>query len=190
MALNNLSLRLGRLDRQEEALAAVTEAVRIRRELLAAGRTETRPGLVAALNNLSIRLRALGRHEAAVTAAAEAVEQCRQLGDGSIHQFYLAQALNSLAIGLASVRRPDASAEAAAEAVQIYHRLRADQPGSYGRQLAATLTNWARAVGERDAEGSAALLREARELCDPAADRDLTDEIDELLAAYGTAQPG
>ena len=56
MSLNNLSVRLGELGRREEALAAIQEAVTIRRELAAARPDAFRPDLASSLNNLSHRL--------------------------------------------------------------------------------------------------------------------------------------
>ena len=52
-SLNNLSVRLGDLGRREEALAAIQEAVTIRRELAAARPDAFRPDLAGSLNNLS-----------------------------------------------------------------------------------------------------------------------------------------
>jgi tetratricopeptide (TPR) repeat protein len=73
MALNNLSNRLGDLGRPEEALAAVEEAVRIRRGLADVRPDAFLPALAMALNNLSNRLGDLGRPEEALAAVEEAV---------------------------------------------------------------------------------------------------------------------
>ena len=56
MSLNNLAIRLAGLGRREEALAAIEEAVTIRRELAAARPDAFRPDLAVSLNNLSVRL--------------------------------------------------------------------------------------------------------------------------------------
>ena len=55
-SLNNLSVRLAGLGRREDALAAIQEAVTIRRELAAARPDAFRPDLAMSLNNLSARL--------------------------------------------------------------------------------------------------------------------------------------
>ena len=56
MSLNNLSVRLADLGRREEALAAIEEAVTLRRQLAAARPDAFPPDLAASLNNLSSRL--------------------------------------------------------------------------------------------------------------------------------------
>ncbi|MGW0853088.1 P-loop NTPase, partial [Streptomyces sp. NPDC002624] len=61
-SLNNLSIRLGDMGRQEEGLAAVEEAVRIHRTLVKADPDAYLPDLAMSLNNLSIRLGDMGRH--------------------------------------------------------------------------------------------------------------------------------
>ena len=79
MSLNNLSVRLADLGRREEALAAIQEAVTIRRELAAARPDAFRPDLATSLNNLSVRLADLGRREEALAAIQEAVTIRREL---------------------------------------------------------------------------------------------------------------
>ena len=54
MSLNNLSIRLADAGRRDEALAAITEAVDIRRRLAAANPAAFLPDLAMSLNNLSI----------------------------------------------------------------------------------------------------------------------------------------
>ncbi|MGO8883313.1 MAG: hypothetical protein ACLQI7_06365, partial [Streptosporangiaceae bacterium] len=71
--LTRLSNRLGELGRREEALAAVEEAVTIRRQLAAARPDAFLPALAASLNNQSNRLADLGRREDALAAVEEAV---------------------------------------------------------------------------------------------------------------------
>ena len=56
MSLNNLAVRLADLGRREDALAAIEEAVTIRRQLAAARPDAFRPDLATSLNNLSLRL--------------------------------------------------------------------------------------------------------------------------------------
>ena len=77
--LNNQYLRLGDLGRWEDALAAITEAVEIRRELAAAHPDTFRPDLAASLNNLSTALERLQRQRAALGSIIEAVQVHRQL---------------------------------------------------------------------------------------------------------------
>lgn len=79
LSLNNLSIRLAALGRREEALAAIKEAVELRRALAAARPDAFRPDLASSLNNLSNRLADLGRREEALAAIEEAVEILRAL---------------------------------------------------------------------------------------------------------------
>jgi tetratricopeptide (TPR) repeat protein len=67
-----LAVRLGDLGQREEALAAIQEAVTIRRELAAARPDAFRPDLASSLNNLAIRLGDLGQREEALAAIQEA----------------------------------------------------------------------------------------------------------------------
>ena len=79
MSLNNQSDRLADLGRREEALAAIEEAVTIRRELAAARPDAFLPDLAMSLNNQSSRLSELGRREDALAAIEEAVTIRREL---------------------------------------------------------------------------------------------------------------
>ena len=80
--LVSLSIRLGDLGRREEALAAIEEAVAIRRQLARGPprRVPARPR--QSLNNQSDRLVDLGRREEALAAIEEAVAIYRQLARG------------------------------------------------------------------------------------------------------------
>jgi Tetratricopeptide repeat len=69
----------GDLGRSEYALAAIQEAVTIRRGLAAARPAAFRPDLASSLNNLSGRLGDLGRREDALAAIQEAVDIRREL---------------------------------------------------------------------------------------------------------------
>ena len=73
MSLNNLSVHLAVVARPEEALAAIEEAVAIRRELAGARPDAFLPDLAMSLNNQSGRLSELGRREEALAAIEEAV---------------------------------------------------------------------------------------------------------------------
>ncbi|MFE6788215.1 tetratricopeptide repeat protein [Streptomyces sp. NPDC057680] len=60
-SLNNLSIRLGDVGRRAEGLAAVEEALAIRRTLAEANPDAYLPDLASSLNNLSVDLGDLGR---------------------------------------------------------------------------------------------------------------------------------
>jgi tetratricopeptide (TPR) repeat protein len=64
---------LAQLGRREDALAAIEQAVAIRRGLAAARPDAFRPDLALSLNNQSNRLAQLGRREDALAAIEEAV---------------------------------------------------------------------------------------------------------------------
>ena len=104
-SLNNLSVRLGNLGRREDALAAIQEAVAIRRELAAARPDAFRPALATALTNLSNQLAGLGRREDALAAVQEAVAIRRELAAARPDAFRpgLAAALHSLSNQLAGL---------------------------------------------------------------------------------------
>lgn len=72
MSLNILTARLGALGRHEEALEAITEAVRLRRSLASARPDVFGTALARSLNNLADSLDKLGRPDEAETARAEA----------------------------------------------------------------------------------------------------------------------
>ncbi|MDA0366803.1 MAG: tetratricopeptide repeat protein [Proteobacteria bacterium] len=77
--LNNLSNDLSAAGRNPEALAAVEEAVKIRRDLAAANPARYAPDLASSLNNLSNRLSAAGGNPEALAAVEEAVKVYRDL---------------------------------------------------------------------------------------------------------------
>ena len=70
------------LGRREDALAAITEAVDIYRELAAARPDAFRPDLATSLNNQSTALAELGRREDALAAITEAVDDLPGAGRG------------------------------------------------------------------------------------------------------------
>ncbi len=72
-SLNNQSICLGDLGRREQALAAIEEAVSIRRGLAKARPDAFLPDLAGSLNNQSNRLGDLGRREQALAAIEEAI---------------------------------------------------------------------------------------------------------------------
>jgi tetratricopeptide (TPR) repeat protein len=143
MSLNNLSNRLRDLGRLEEALAAVEEAVEIRRELVASRPDAVRPDLAMSLNNLSNRLRDLGRSEEALAAIEEAVEIRRELAASRPDAFRpdLATSLNDLSLSLRRLGRSEEALAAIEEAVEIRHELAALRPDASRPNLAMSLSN-------------------------------------------------
>jgi tetratricopeptide (TPR) repeat protein len=74
-ALNDLSVHLADAGRPDEALAAVREAVDIRRRLADAHPDDHEPDLASSLNNLAGDLAAAGHRDEALAAAEEAVRR-------------------------------------------------------------------------------------------------------------------
>jgi Tetratricopeptide repeat len=144
MALNDLSVRLAGLGRREEALAAVEEAVSIRRELAAAHPDAFHADLAMSLNNLSACLAGLGRQEA-LAAVEEATGLYRELAAAHPDAFHadLAASLNNLAIQLAGLGRREEALAAVEEAVSIRRELAAAHPDAFHADLAASLNNLA-----------------------------------------------
>jgi hypothetical protein len=81
--------------RREDALTAIEEAVKIRRELAAARPDAFLPDLAGSLNNQSNRLRDVGRREDGLTAIEESVKIYGDLG--ARHPIYREAHAQSLA---------------------------------------------------------------------------------------------
>ncbi len=111
--LLDLSNRLAELGRREEALAAIEQAVTIRRQLAEARPDAFLPDLAMSLNNQSGCLADLGRREEALAAIEQAVTIRRQLAEARPGAFLpnLATSLYNLADTLSSLNR-DAEASA------------------------------------------------------------------------------
>jgi tetratricopeptide (TPR) repeat protein len=141
--LVNWSFWLSELGRREEALAAVEEAVTIRRELAAARPDAFLPGLATALNNQSNRLSGLGRREEALAAVEEAVTIRRELAAARPDAFLpdLAGSLNSQSIHLSGLGRREEALAAIEEAVTIRRELAAARPDAFLPDLAGSLNN-------------------------------------------------
>jgi tetratricopeptide (TPR) repeat protein len=142
-SLNNLSIRLGELGRREEALAAIEEAVPIRRGLAEARPDVFQPDLAGSLNTLSTRLAELGRREDALAAIEEAVGYYRALVDAHPDTFQpkLALALNNLSISLAELGRREEALAVIREAVGYYRTLADAHPAAFLPDLAKVLNN-------------------------------------------------
>ena len=142
-SLSNLAVRLAGLGRREEALAAIQEAVTIRRELAAVRPDAFRPDLAASLNNLAVRLGELGRREEALAAIQEAVTIRRELAAARPDAFRpdLAQSLNNLSLRLAELGRREEALAAIQEAADLYRELAAVRPDAFRPALATSLNN-------------------------------------------------
>lgn len=156
---NELSIRLAMMGRREEGLAAIEEAVAIRRRLAASRPEEFAPDLAKSLNNLSNRLAESGRREEGLAAVEEAVAMRRRLA--ALHPEFaldLARSLNNLSIRLES-GRPEEKLAAIEEALAIRRGAAASRPEAFAPDLARSLHNlaiWLAESGRRE-EGLAAI---------------------------------
>ncbi|MFD5723204.1 tetratricopeptide repeat protein [Streptomyces sp. NPDC127036] len=181
-SLNNLAVRLGKLGRREDALAAVEESVAVRRELAAVRPDAFLPVLATSLNNLSALLGGLGRREDGLTAVEEAVTAYRQLAAARPDAFLpdLATSLNNLSILLGGLGRLEDALAAVEEAVIIHRQLAAVRPDAFLPNLAMSLNNLSVRLGELGRhEDALAAIEEAvtirRELAEARPDAFLPD---------------
>ncbi|MGW1966187.1 tetratricopeptide repeat-containing S1 family peptidase [Streptomyces sp. NPDC001935] len=150
MSLNNLSVDLGGLGWREDALAAIEEAVTVRRELAAARPDVFLPDLATSLNNLSVDLGELERREDALAAIEEAVTVYRKLAAARPDVFLpdLAMSLNNLSADLGGLGWREDALAAIEEAVTLYRKLAAARPDVFLPNLAGSLNNLSVRLGE------------------------------------------
>ncbi|GAA4239718.1 hypothetical protein GCM10022254_61010 [Actinomadura meridiana] len=136
-----LSTALAQLGQREEALEAATEAVRIRRGLVADRPVAFLPNLATSLNNQSNRLSDLGRREEALDAIEEAVRIRRRLVADRSNSFLpdLAGSLNNQSICLSDLGRHEEALETITEAVDAYRDLVETRPDAFLPHLAMSL---------------------------------------------------
>ncbi|MGW4222550.1 tetratricopeptide repeat protein [Streptomyces bauhiniae] len=149
-SLNNLSVRMGALGREEEGLAAVQEAVDHYRTLAEANPDAHLPDVAMSLNNLSIRLGGLGKQEEGLAAVQEAVQIRRGLAEADPHTYLadLAASLNNLSNLLGALGRQEEGLAAVQEAVQIRRGLAEADPHTYLAAVALSLNNLSIRLGE------------------------------------------
>ncbi|MEU1285280.1 tetratricopeptide repeat protein [Kitasatospora sp. NPDC005856] len=159
--LDNLAVRLGNAGRHEEGLAAVQEAVELRRSLAEVNRDVHMPNLAGSLSILASRLGDVGRREEGLAAVQEAVELRRSLAQAGpdVHMPDLALTLNNLANRLGDVGRCEEGLAAIQESVEIRRALAQVNSDAYLPNLALTLNNLAVRLGDvgRREEGLAAI---------------------------------
>ncbi|MER5890566.1 tetratricopeptide repeat protein [Streptomyces sp. NPDC001941] len=162
-SLHACASRLADLDRREEALAPLEEAVALARGLADAD-ADAVP-LVASLNSLAGQLRDLGRTQEALSAMEEAVTRSRHLADADprTHTPDLVGSLNNLASRLGDLGRREEALAAAQEAVDLRRRAGTDSDADT-RQLARSLAVHAHCLWDinRREEAMEALMEAAR----------------------------
>lgn len=148
--LSSLSIRLGNLNRREEALAAANQAVALFRTLVCAGSDEFKPQLADSLNNLGIRLNGLGQREAALAASVEAVDIFDALEDTCPGKFTpnFAMSLNNLSVRYSKVGRREDAVVASQKALELHRRLVSRHSDAYTPELAMNLHNLSSRLGE------------------------------------------
>ncbi|MFB8081545.1 tetratricopeptide repeat protein [Streptomyces sp. NPDC056013] len=160
-SLNNLSVHLGEVGRRAEGLAAVEEALSIRRTLTAANPDAHLFDLATLLNNLSGHLREVGRRAEALAAAEEAVDHYRTQAEAHPDAYlpHLATLLNNLSVHLGDAGRRAEGLAAVEEALSIRRTLAEANPDAHLSDLATALNNLCVRLGEmgRGAEGLAAV---------------------------------
>ena len=125
------------------ALAAIEEAVTLRRELAATAPAVYTPNLAMSLNNLSNRRAGTGDPAGALAAIEEAVTLYRELAATApaVHTPDLAASLNNLSVQRAGTGDPAGALAAIEEAVTLYRELAATAPAVYTADLAMSLNN-------------------------------------------------
>ncbi len=130
--LNNLSNHLSEAGDGAGALAAIREAVEIRRRLAQETPARFAPDLATSLNNLSLRLSDAGDGAGALAAIREAADIYRRLAQETPARFApdLAMSLNNLSLRLSDAGDGAGALAAIREAVEICRRLAQDDPGA------------------------------------------------------------
>ncbi|KDQ09111.1 hypothetical protein BOTBODRAFT_191302 [Botryobasidium botryosum FD-172 SS1] len=162
--LVNISTRLAYMDRREEALLAIQEAVTLYRQLAEDSPTTFNPDFARSLNYFSIRLSDLGERKDALAASRECVALLRPLAEDCPPTFNptLAHSLNNLSIRLSDLGQQEDGLAAVQESVALYRQLVEDHPSAFKSDLAhslITFSNRLLALGRR--EDAIAAIRES-----------------------------
>jgi tetratricopeptide (TPR) repeat protein len=187
---HDLGWRLGQAGQHQAALAAIGEAVGIRRRLAADNPAAFEPGLATSLATLSSTLSELGQREEALGAVGEVVDIRLRLATDKPGEYELdlARSLSNLGAVLTELGRSMEALAATREAVVIIRRLAPGDPDTCNPDLAASLSNLSvllSAVGLRDealaAVGEAVSIHRRLAAGNPAAfEPDLAASIDNL----------
>ncbi|MCU7728877.1 tetratricopeptide repeat protein [Actinoplanes sp. KI2] len=172
-ALSNWAVALDRLDRYDEAQAALTEAVAIHRACADDG--PGRQDLAIALTNLALNLTQQRESEQAVTPAWEAVALLRgllQTGEGDEDTVnHLGAALTNWSNALRAAGRGDEASEKLAEALQVAREhLDPADPGSLVRHAQLLHNLGMDRADQGSIDEAVALLSEAESLLTTAAE--------------------
>lgn len=193
-SLHDMSVRLGRLERDHEAIPFARDAVSIRRRLSVSGKTADRLALARSLNNLAVRLAKVDAADEALRAIEEAVELKRTAApNDAAGQASLALSLNNLAVRRARVGKGHDAVDAIREAVRIRRQLADRFPDVHLPGLALSLNNLATRLDSIDPEAALRAVTEAvriRERLDRQAPElhlpGLASSLDNLAARLAT----
>ncbi|KDQ07232.1 hypothetical protein BOTBODRAFT_38985 [Botryobasidium botryosum FD-172 SS1] len=145
-ALVDMSERLSYMDRREEALLAIQEAVELRRQPIAGMPSSFKNDLASCLHDLSSRLSDVGRREDAVLAIHEAIELRRELAhhDPATFNASLASSLNKASLRLSDIGNREGALDASREALSLYRQLAEGNPVVFNPNLADSLDSFSR----------------------------------------------
>jgi tetratricopeptide (TPR) repeat protein len=163
--LNNLSVHLSDDGDGAGALAAIREAVDIRRRLAQADPARFEPDLATSLNNLSNRLSDAGDGACAQAVIHEAADIFRRLAQANPARFEpdLAMSLNNLSVRLGNAGDGVGALAVIPEAVDIYRRLAQANPALFEPDLAMSLNNLSNQLSDTgDGAGALAACRRTR----------------------------
>ncbi|HZN77938.1 MAG TPA: tetratricopeptide repeat protein [Micromonosporaceae bacterium] len=140
-SLNNLALSLLAVGEREAALEAISEAVRIRRDLVVLSRAAFEGDLASSVANLGLCLAELGKGGEALDASREALELYRNLGAGTLTRYAQdgARTLTNTAADLIDARLLDQGLKLAREAADVHRKLASTNLLAFGVDLARTL---------------------------------------------------
>lgn len=148
MALNNLSVRLSEIGRQDQALEASKEALDQYRKLVSRSRVPD-PNLTRLLTSYSVRLSDVGRRDEAARANEEAISILRRLANRqpAEHMPQLAIALSNYSLQMTGMGRRAEAVQASGEAVNIHRGLAHPEPDYQNPSLAYALHNHSLQLG-------------------------------------------
>ncbi|MEU8625859.1 tetratricopeptide repeat protein [Streptomyces sp. NPDC048669] len=155
-SLHYLSMRLGEAGRRKEALAAIEEAVRIRRGLVrlslrgSRNRNAYLQDLAQSLNNLSADLSMAGRENESRAASKKSntIRKSLEKADPNAYLPDIAESLNNLSIRQRHVGQRDDRLYAVKRAIEHYRGLAEANPTAYLPKLAMSLNNLSNRLGE------------------------------------------
>ncbi|WP_370013100.1 tetratricopeptide repeat protein [Nocardiopsis sp. LDBS0036] len=149
-SLNNLSIRLIDVGKQEAALQVINEAVERYQALSEKLPHAHLPNLALSLNNQSKVLGEMGKYQQALDAITQAVGHYRTLAkrEPSPNLSDLAMSLNNQSVAMSDMGYHEEALEAITMAVDIRRELARHNPDAFLNDLATSLTNQANRLAD------------------------------------------